>query len=525
MDGNEVIPYIDPIFRFCYHRLNSRYDAEDLAAEILCHVLEGMGKYEIESLDSWVWRFAHNRYARFVDARKKRSAMLSDKELYEIEDDYCQIDETSVEEEFEPVFLSLHRLSSEYRNIFVDYYIGEMSVRQLSQKYGLPETTIKWRLNVGREKIKKWIGEKRVEKVYQKINWNTTGCNGNMDSDRYLHSQVARAICQAAYEKPLTVEEISACTGLPAMYIEDEIPWLEYGEALRKTGNKYVTNFIVFRKADRAGLEEILPPMIKEVADCCEAALWGKDAELEKTGFYGCEMGMKRLGYIFIPYFLRNRIQDLKNNRLNLPDGNKPPRKDGGYGWFHIQETSDKGEVEETNTGCNQFGGGKGIVNYYWITKYFDQRIYHNNGLVWMCRQGILENSEAGIIPGNMLAEADILRLLEANLIRKNGKNYELNFTCFTGQQFREACSLFALEEGKLDDLLCEGITLIRKGFEKFVPKHLDSQINQWVSCFSGEIISYVVEELIRRGKLEKPDPEKPFVDGVFYVEGEYINA
>ena len=34
-------------------------------------ILEGMNKYQIESLDAWVWRIAHNRYARFIDNRNK----------------------------------------------------------------------------------------------------------------------------------------------------------------------------------------------------------------------------------------------------------------------------------------------------------------------------------------------------------------------------------------------------------------------------------------------------------------------
>ena len=59
MDENKIIPYIEPIFRFCYKRLSNRYDAEDLASEIICHILEGMNKYQIESLDAWVWRIAH----------------------------------------------------------------------------------------------------------------------------------------------------------------------------------------------------------------------------------------------------------------------------------------------------------------------------------------------------------------------------------------------------------------------------------------------------------------------------------
>lgn len=528
MDGKEIIPYIDPIFRFCCSRLNSRYDAEDLAAEILCHVLEGLEKYEIHSLESWIWRIAHNRYARFVDARKRNAALLSDKELceiaYELENDYCRIDERSVEEEFEPVFLCLHRLSSEYRTIFVDYYIGEMSVKQLSLKHGLPETTIKWRLNVGRGKIRKWIGEEQMEKVYRRINWNTEGCNGNVDADRYLHAQIARAICQAAYDKPLTVEEISACTGIPTLYIEDEIPGLEYGEALQKTGNKYATDFIVLRLADRIRLEEILVPAINEAADCLEEALWGRAADLEKAGFYGCEAGMEKLGYIFVPYFLRRRIKDLKDSRLNLPDGDFPPRKDGGYGWFHIEETQDGKEcITDYNAGCNAFPGDKGNVYYYWIAKYFDQSIYHNGGLVWMCRHGLLQNSQEGVIPENGLTEDDILRLLEANLIRKSAEGYRLNFACFTHREFQEVCRLFPLENGRLDDLLCDRILAVRKEFEKFVPKRLQRQINQWVTCFSTEIVSRVAEELIRRGRLERPDPEKPFVRGVFYVEGAYI--
>ena len=180
MDGKEIIPYVEPVYRFCHRRLNNWHDAEDLAGEILLHVLDGMGKYKIESLEAWVWRIAHNRYARFVDAGSRRNAVFSSQELCDIEDDYCQIDEESVEE-YEPVFRSLHTLSSQYRDIFVDYYIGEMPVKQLAEKYSLPETTVKWRLNVGRSRIRERMGEKTMDKVYQRLNWNTNGCNGSMD--------------------------------------------------------------------------------------------------------------------------------------------------------------------------------------------------------------------------------------------------------------------------------------------------------------------------------------------------------
>ena len=139
-DENKIIPYIEPIFRFCCKRLSNRHDAEDLASEIICHVLEGMKKYRIESLDAWIWRVAHNRYARFIDAQRKTKMILAEDDaiLDVAEQDYCYIDEESTEHEYETVFRYLHTLSSEYRNILVDYYISDMSVRTLSKKIFAP---------------------------------------------------------------------------------------------------------------------------------------------------------------------------------------------------------------------------------------------------------------------------------------------------------------------------------------------------------------------------------------------------
>ncbi len=55
-----------------------------------------------------------------------------------------------------------------------------------------------------------------------------------MNSNKYLLDQVSRAICEAAYETPLTVEEISLATGLPTMYVEDFLPNLIYGDAIEQ---------------------------------------------------------------------------------------------------------------------------------------------------------------------------------------------------------------------------------------------------------------------------------------------------
>ncbi len=526
MDENSIIPYIEPIFRFCCHKLSNRYDAEDLASEIICHILDGIKKYKIESLDAWVWRIAHNRYARFIDARNKNLAILSETDnLLDIADNnYCYVDEEATEDEYHTVFLYLHTLSSEYRNIFVDYYIGELSIRQLAQKYSLPETTIKWRLNVGRQKIRERIGENKMDRVYQRINWNTTCCNGYMDSDKYLHTQIARAICQAAYEKPLTVEEISINTGIPAMYIEDELPRLLYGDAICQIGNKYATNFIIFRLTDRKDTEGVSAHLVKEIADRLETMLTNGETILSTLSFYGHDFGMERLGYFLIPYLLRKTIRSIKNTRLNLSSGPYPPRKDGGYGWFIVEETVDKNEnCAEYNTGCNATGDDNAIY-YYWISKYFESALYHNGGARWLYSNGILLKSKDGIIPKDTLNNEDASRLLKNNLIIKDNDNYKFNFACFTHEEFTEFVSSFNMNDEKIETMLTEWILTVHKSFEKFIPARLHDQINQYLSSYLYQIIGYVIDELILRGKLKKPDLEKPLTDGIFYVEGKYIN-
>ena len=73
--------------------------------------------------------------------------------------------------------------------------------------------------------------------------------------------------------------------------------------------------------------------------------------------------------------------------------------------------------------------------------------------------------------------------------------------------------------------MLSELIVDIHKCFKTSVPKRLDSQINQWVDSYVSSIISYVAEELINRGVLEKPDDEKPLTNGVLYIKDGHIEV
>jgi len=529
---DDILRFVEPVYRFCLHRIRRRQDAEDLAGEIILHVLEGLEKYDIRSLDAWVWRIAHNRYARFCARRKTEEDNVLWEDSTEIlAGDYAEIDSDTAERDCEAVFRFLHSLSAAYREIAVDYYIGGKSVRKIAETCGLPETTVKWRLNVSRQKLRDRMehyakGDCVMEKIYSRLNWDVRSCNGSLSSRRYLSTQIARAICEAAYETPVTIEEISLATGLPTMYIEDALPDLLYGDAVEPVNGKYATNFILLRRKDRERMEQEFLPLVKDIADFCEQRFAEAEAAVDAMTFYGHTFGMARLGYIALPYLLRQKVMEIKNRLPGFEDGPYPPRQDGGYGWFLIEEAADSSDItDDCTAGCNITDGEHDFIYWYHVGKYFDGDIYHNGGTRWMIAEKIPQKSENGVIPDGLLTEEDVVRLLGRNLIAKNGEGYCLNFAAFTQEEFDAFTALFTQENAVLDAMLEKLIVSVRNSFRGFTPKRLDSQINQWVSAFVHRITAYVTDELIARGVLEKPAEDVPLTNGVFYVEGKYRNV
>ena len=83
-------------------------------------------------------------------------------------------------------------------------------------------------------------------------------------------------------------------------------------------GNKYVTNFIIFRLKDRKQTEEVSASVISMLADKFAVILREAENKISALDFYGNDFGISRLGYIIVPYLLRRKIRDIKNKRLNL---------------------------------------------------------------------------------------------------------------------------------------------------------------------------------------------------------------
>lgn len=200
-----------------------------------------------------------------------------------------------------------------------------------------------------------------MENIYKRIHWNTVTCNGSMDSDRYLHTQLARAICMAAYEEPQTVEEISVRTGIPAIYIEDEIPRLEYGDALCKIGKKYAANFIIFRLQDRKTVETVSEQIVKRIANRFEQLLQSKADAVNRLNFYGHDFGMDRLGHFISTICFKKKDRNAEKRPANGKTGAVSATQRRRIRLVYRGETVDESEMPaEYNTGCNVAGNDDG---------------------------------------------------------------------------------------------------------------------------------------------------------------------
>jgi hypothetical protein len=292
------------------------------------------------------------------------------------------------------------------------------------------------------------------------------------------------------------------------------MPRLIYGDAIIKDGNKYATNFIVLRLCDKQVMETKFAPLVGGIADYF-TDLFSKQAEnIAKMDFYGSDFGMSRLGYIALPAILRSKVRKIKDS-LNLPNGPYPPRQDGGYGWFIISEQPALPEMGMC--ACNEYSDDDKnpchCLYYYNLDRFFSDRV--NDACDWITCEMRIAQTQNGTVSGELSEEHNI-KLLEANLIIKDGEQYKFNFAMFSKEQFENFRACFEQDNAELEKMLSDLITDIHKSFKAFVPKRLDNQINQWISCYVHNIIGFVAEELIERDVLEKPDDEKPLTNGVF---------
>lgn len=508
-----ILDYIEPLYRFCLKRLSCRQEAEDLTQEILLCILDGMRNQNIQNLNGYVWHVAHNRYARKIDNRNKRCEVLYGDNYFEniMETAYLE-DNLLLNEEHQAVFCALHSLSYLYRDILVDYYVHNLNTSEIANKHNTSIDTIKWRLHIGKERIKGRLDT--MNKTYEKIKMHIM-CNGSFGPNQYLCNQIYKAIALDCYEKPVTIEEISLSTGIPTLYLDEALEWMTYGDAIEKAGNKYQTNFIIAFQNDNLKMQRALEPAASEIAEKVWEVITDQLDSVQKLGFYGSKFPVQKLGYILVPILLRGASDKLKRESKELNPGTRPLRKDGGNGWFIVTEGIET--IDEHFAGCNQYytkpHDEHGFVTYYWLGHLFNDELnvfFHE-----------LEDSMPGFdSSGHYLSdnEEKIAKLVKFNIIEKCADGYQCKLPIITREQNEKLFSLFEPFYDDITGLIKSWIYTLYNEYMRFVPDRLKNQIAGNVDSYSFNVVAFIILELQKQGLLRIPQNDEIFTDNAFYT-------
>ena len=275
--------YMEKLFYFCLKKTGSHIEAEDLTQDVALQIITALNKGTIPtSFSAWIWQIARNRYSVWAKEKHNRNESVTGSDIgnYEIEDESENIlDEMIHTEQMALLRRELAFIKSDYRNIVVAYYIENKSVRDIASSLSISISAVQQRLHRARIILKEGMN---MAREFGKLSYNpenisfiNNGLHGaNHEPWNYISRSLCKNILLAAYRNPATAEELAMEVGVALPYMEEELSALVDATLMKKSGNKYETNFFIV-SADAqekiyAHLRGIAPELTKAVFDTME---------------------------------------------------------------------------------------------------------------------------------------------------------------------------------------------------------------------------------------------------------------
>ncbi len=430
--------YMEKLFYFCLKKTGSSTEAEDLTQDIALNILTALNKGTLPtSFSAWVWQIARNRYSVWADEKHRRSKSVTGSDIgdYEIEDKGENILDEMIHSEQMSLFRrELAFNSSNYRNIIVAYYMENQSMRDIASKLSLSLETVKKRLQRARIILKEGMDMAREFGVRsynpEQIAFVMSGWDGKKGQPwSIINHLLYKNIFLETYENPETAEELALELGIALPYMEDELEFLAREELLRKSNNKYVTNFQIVSREEQRAIFDANKTIQKPLTDkLCEML----DFYMKEDG---AMVNVEYVGYEAAKWALLVRLFDWFALSLVENDCNKgpyPSRPDNGawtltgyetVDWeepafvgLHGYLSHDKEEVKkEIDFGQYKFYTG----GFYAKTPEF--LTYSEAYTLWLVCAGRAEDGEKGYIE----------KLLEYGYIKNTNGVIEPNVVVF----------------------------------------------------------------------------------------------
>lgn len=342
--------YMEKLFYFCLKKTGGSIEAEDLTQDIALNIIAALNKGAVPiSFPAWVWQIARNRYSVWAAEKHRRSESVTGSDIgdYAIEDESGNIlDEMVRSEQLSLCRRELAFISSEYRNIVVAYYMENQSMRVIASNLSLSLEAVKKRIQRARIILKEGMDMAREFGVRsykpEQVSFVMNGVTGDKGQPWSIITHLLyKNIFLETYKNPETAEELALELGIALPYMEDELEYLVREELLRKSDNKYETNFPIVSRQEQRVKYDANKTIQKSLTDrICEMIdlYMREDGSKVNTGYVGYEAAKWVLLMCAFDWLCWNRKGHGDNAHEGVPN---PSRPDNGAWTITGYETID----------------------------------------------------------------------------------------------------------------------------------------------------------------------------------------
>jgi RNA polymerase sigma factor (sigma-70 family) len=344
MNTDEIIQYYDDLMRLAVSKCGSQTDAEDLVGDTMLAAFSYINKGgRIEHPKTWLANTLCHKYNDSLRKKYRAPTTVNFEDSFEIP---AEEEEYFSSEDAAKIRKELNHIAYVNREVLIRYYFGRQSVSDIAAGLGIPEGTVKSRLATGRSQMKKGLETMETRENYLpgKLYLSFGGSDGpNMEPISLVENDlIAQNLLILAYEKPITVSDLSKAIGIPTAYIEPIIKKLVDGELMAETASgKVYADFLITKPQDR--LKNFKPQL--DFVDRHFDTIWNiiakMSAEISGFGFVSALESKQKTE--LDRYAVLKALQDFQHcgtGKIEAP--HFPKRRDGGW-WFAQATAFDAG--------------------------------------------------------------------------------------------------------------------------------------------------------------------------------------
>lgn len=369
--------YMEKLFYFCLKKTGNADEAEDLASDISLNILSALRRGTVPThFSAWVWRIARNRYAFWVEQKRRRVAMVTGTDLSKMEyPDACVFeDEYLHAEQLRLMRRELSFTAKEYRELLVAYYLDGHKIGEIAAALRLPEGTVKSRLSRSRKILKEGMNMAREfgARSYkpEEIDFVASGSQPSDLPWSAVQRQIPKNILLEANNNPSTIEELSVELGIAAPYMEEEVRLLTDATLLKKVGDRVVTNFFIANRDCQLAIYNAERKDSKERSRRIDQIVADNLPEIKALGIQPASMSDADLKWLII-----SRAVDALLGSATRPDIWDIFKRPDGGSWGFVGMEKQNVIAEETSSGQDGMGDGK--TSMFWWYYYSGTPLYN----------------------------------------------------------------------------------------------------------------------------------------------------